>query len=61
MYTGPDRLKHENKLEITKETVADAKESHIYLPSIVGIAVKTLIAKVTTPEVRKYNPEMEVR
>ena len=37
LNTGPDRLDHENKLEITKKIVTEAKESHKFLPSIIGI------------------------
>ena len=59
VYTGP-RMSHDNKLEITKETVSDAKDSHPFLPSVIGLAVKCLIEKATTAEVRRYNSEMEV-
>ena len=48
-------------MEITKEIVAFAKKSHPLLPSILGFAVKTLLGKVTSPDLRKYTPEMEVR
>ena len=53
-------MNHEHKSEITNESVEDAKDGHPFLPSIAGLAIKTLLAKVTSAETRKYNPEMEV-
>ena len=49
-YTGPDRLTHDNKVEITRGMVKDAKENHIFLPSILGlgkILLKTIKAGMT--------------
>ena len=37
VYTGPDRLDHEDKLEITSDMVSDAEANHVYLPSILGL------------------------
>ena len=52
---------HDSKMEITKETVADAKEAHYLLPSFIGLGVKCLLEKVVSSDLREYNPEMEVR
>jgi hypothetical protein len=35
--TSPDRLSHDRKLAITRQMVKDAKDNHVYLPSILGI------------------------
>ena len=60
MFTG-NRLRHDSKMEITKETVADAKEAHYLLPSLIGLGVKCLLEKVVSSHLREYSPEMEVR
>ena len=53
-------MKNEHKSEITEETVTEAKDAHPLLPSVIGLAVKTLLKKVTSAETERYNPELEV-
>ena len=53
-------MKNEHKSEITEETVTEAKDTHPLLPSVIGLAVKTLLKKVTSAETERYNPELEV-
>ena len=49
-------MKNEHKSEITEETVTEAKDAHPLLPSVIGLAVKTLLKKVTSAETERYNP-----
>ena len=37
MDTGPVRMEHECKLEITKKTVCSCNSNHKFLPSIIGL------------------------
>ena len=37
LATPPDRLSHDRKMALTKKMVEDAKEHHIFLPSILGL------------------------
>ena len=53
-------MKNEHKSEITEETVTEAKDDHPLLPSVIGLAVKTLLKKATSAETERYNPELEV-
>ena len=45
--TPTDRLHHEKKLQITKQMVAKAKASHVYLPSVLGLGMFCLMERTS--------------